>query len=281
MNTWRHACTQDVFESCQRDLLSLDLAAACSGSGVLTAQYWTDMGVLTGDTAGTTRAVTVRSWQVGAAGRADRGRGAQGAALKGRASAGKRAGGMGETVVRRSKQDGAYGTLFHAATGVGTLRKAGTLPPNRHPLRAQPGYGNTPPAKPTTLPAAQGALDERVAHAHAPSPQYQNPTTGDVSSAINSTSTYDPATGLCTNVVAQLNITFFYILTDEADVSVPGVIDTVGAARGHAAGSMRQPRNAVHAPGGSEQAPEWHVWRAQGPHAVSRLAVALRILPGA
>ncbi len=57
--------------------------------------------------------------------------------------------------------------------------------------------------------------------------QYLDPATGNLTSVNNTVSTYNATTGLCTNVVTDLNITMYYSLSNPDATDAPGYIDAV------------------------------------------------------
>lgn len=70
-----------------------------------------------------------------------------------------------------------------------------------------------------------------------PWPQYLNPATGNLTSVNNTVSTYNATTGMCTNVITDLNITMYYSLSNPDASDTPGYIDAVRRASYSALGS--------------------------------------------
>ncbi len=58
-------CPQDVYSFCQRSVAALDFADVCSGTGLLTPQYYAGMQFAKGDGSTTPVTVTVSNLQVG------------------------------------------------------------------------------------------------------------------------------------------------------------------------------------------------------------------------
>ncbi|PNW85332.1 hypothetical protein CHLRE_03g181450v5 [Chlamydomonas reinhardtii] len=57
--------------------------------------------------------------------------------------------------------------------------------------------------------------------------KYLNPATGNLTSVNNTVSTYNATTGMCTNVITDLNITMYYSLSNPDASDTPGYIDAM------------------------------------------------------